>query len=410
MSKRGFLTRILISGLRPGQLVMQVLGLLFSFALLVIATQGILDFQSITDSSKEGIGEDIMVLSKPVTKTSLLTKKSFFSKGELDSLDSLNSVLEVYPFRQNQVKMGLVTEIKGAPPFPPSEVFGLECIDSEVIDGVKTDWEWSYSKDSLVDVPILLPRDVLRLSSVLTGGVFKFAEGDLLQRAQLYLIVKDSLKKRDVDIVYRARIAGFSDRISAVLAPCTFVDHLNSNYLRPQDVDTLPQRIAIKYDVERILELKEYIQVQGYETNESKLKSGEHAALFRGAFLGVGMLGFFVLLLSLTGVLLTVQLMITRSKEQIESILIQGIHPLAVLTWYIKGLAILFILLSISAFTAVLALKKHVVIPFLNKFSFAVNGSMISWETMACIGGVVVGMLVVNAAMIFAELRRMFTR
>lgn len=407
MSKRGFLTRILISGLRPGQLVMQILGLLFSFVLLAIATQGIMDYQSVTDASKEGIGEDFMVLSKPVQKSGFgKSKETFFRQSELDSLDSLNSVLAIHPFKRNAVDMSLIIDVNGAP--IRSDMFGLECIHSEVIDGAKTAWDWSYSKDSLIDVPILLPKDFLRLSSVLTNGFITLAEDDL-SSLSLRLIPADSLKK-NTNASFNARIAGYSDRISAVLAPCAFVDHLNSNFVRPQDVDTLPQRIAIKYDVERILELKEYIQVQGYDTNESKLKSGEHAALFRGAFLGVGMLGFFVLLLSLTGVLLTVQLMITRSKEQIESILIQGIHPLTVLTWYIKGLAILFVLLSISAFTAVLALKKHVVIPFLNKFSFAVNGSMISWETMACIGGVVVGMLVVNAAMIFAELRRMFTR
>ena len=407
MSKRGFLTRILISGLRPGQLVMQILGLLFSFVLLAIATQGIMDYQSVTDASKEGIGEDFMVLSKPVQKSGFgKSKETFFRQSELDSLDSLNSVLAIHPFKRNAVDMSLIIDVNGAP--IRSDMFGLECIHSEVIDGAKTAWDWSYSKDSLIDVPILLPKDFLRLSSVLTNGFITLAEDDL-SSLSLRLIPADSLKK-NTNASFNARIAGYSDRISAVLAPCAFVDHLNSNFVRPQDVDTLPQRIAIKYDVERILELKEYIQVQGYDTNESKLKSGEHAALFRGAFLGVGMLGFFVLLLSLTGVLLTVQLMITRSKEQIESILIQGIHPLTVLTWYIKGLAILFVLLSISAFTAVLALKKHVVIPFLNKFSFAVNGSMISWETMACIGGVVVGMLVVNTAMIFAELRRMFTR
>ena len=407
MSKRRFLTRILISGLRPSQLVMQVLGLLFSFVLLAIATQGTVDYQSVTDASKEGIGEDIMVLSKPVQKSGFgKAKESFFRQGELDSLDSLTSVLEIYPFQRNAVDMSLIIDVNGAP--IRSDMFGLECIHSDVIDDAKTTWQWSYSKDSLPDVPILLPKDFLRLSSVLTNGFITLAEDDL-STLSLQLIPRDSLKKR-TNASFNARIAGYSDRISAVLAPCAFVDYLNSNFVRPQDVDTLPQRIAVKFDLERILELKEYIQAQGYDTNESKMKSGEHAALFRGAFLGVGMLGFFVLLLSLTGVLLTVQLMITRSKEQIESILIQGIHPLAVLTWYIKGLAILFVLLSMSAFAAVFAIKKHVVIPFLDKFSFAVSGSMISWETVVFISVVVAGMLLVNAAMIFAELRRMFTR
>ncbi|MEC7159633.1 MAG: hypothetical protein VXW24_04995, partial [Bacteroidota bacterium] len=63
MRRPPFLTRILISGLRPSQLVMQVAGLLFSFVLMAIAMQGFIDYQSIRDASQEGIGEDVMILS-----------------------------------------------------------------------------------------------------------------------------------------------------------------------------------------------------------------------------------------------------------------------------------------------------------------------------------------------------------
>lgn len=399
MSKPKFLTRILISGLRPGQLVMQVLGLLFSFMLLAIATQGTLDYQSISDASKEGIGEDIIVLSKR-------SKQPSFEKAELDSLKSLVSVLEVYPFKSNQVDMEMGFE--GLGKAARSDYFGFECIDSDVLATEQWDWDWSFSTDSLAEVPILIPKDFLRLSSVLTSDNIPLSENEL-KYFRLELMPKDSLNN-PTNASFKARVVGSSDRISAVVVPCGFVDYLNSTFVRKKSLKLKPKRIAVKFDVERVIELKEYINAQGYETNESKLRSGEHAALFRGAFIAVGMLGLFVLLLSLTGVLLTVQLMITRSKEQIESVLIQGIHPRTVLGWYIKGLTILFVFLSIMAFIAVYMLKKIYVIPFLDKFSFVVSTSMISWETLAFIGIVVAGMLLVNATMIFLELRRMFTR
>ena len=51
-----------------------------------------------------------------------------------------------------------------------------------------------------------------------------------------------------------------------------------------------------------------------------------------------------------------------------------------------------------------------VVLPFLDGFSFAVEGQVLSWKTFVFLGFVVVTMVAVNAAMIFVELRRMFIR
>ncbi|MGB0457464.1 MAG: hypothetical protein ACPGGH_03980 [Chitinophagales bacterium] len=408
MRRTAFLTRILISGLRPSQLVVQVAGLLFSFVLMAIAMQGFIDYQSIKDASKEGIGEDIMILSKPVTETGFGdAEEVFFRQSELDSLDSLSSVIDVYPFQRNLVNMSLLIDVQGAP--IRSDMFGVECVNPAIIDGIETDWSWSLTKDGMMDVPILLPKDFLRLSSVLTSGFISLAEDDLTS-LRLKLLPSDSLRY-PTKASFNARIAGYSDRISAVLVPCDFLEYLNTTFAYPQDkTDTLPKRVAVRFALERIVELKEYLLDHGYETNETKLRTGENAALFRGAFIAVGMLGFFVLLLSLTGVLLTVQLMLTRSKEQIESILIQGISPHSILMWYVKGLAILFLAVSIVAFFVVVAIKTQIVLPFLDGFSFAIEGQVLSWKTQVFLGVVVVTMVVVNAAMIFVELRRMFTR
>ena len=408
MRKPPFLTRILISGLRPSQLVMQVAGLLFSFVLMAIAVQGFIDYQSIRDASQEGIGEDIMILSKPVTETGFGdAEEVFFRYSELDSLDLLSSVINVYPFQRNLVNMSLLIDVKGAP--IRSDMFGVECVDPAIIDGIDSDWSWSWTEDGVMDVPILLPKDFLRLSSVLTSGFISLAEDDLTS-LKLKLLPSDSLRY-PTKASFNAKIAGYSDRISAVLVPCDFLEHLNTTFAYPRaESDTLSKRIAVKFDLERIVELKQYLADHGYETNETKLRTGENAALFRGAFIAVGMLGFFVLLLSLTGVLLTVQLMLTRSKNQIESILIQGVRPVAVLLWYVKGLALLFLIVSVVAFFVVYGIKTMVVLPFLDGFSFAVEGQVLSWKTFVFLGFVVVTMLDVNAAMIFVELRRMFTR
>ena len=106
MRRPPFLTQILISGLRPSQLIMQIAGLLFSFVLMAIAMQGFIDYQSIRDSSREGIGEDIMILSKPVTETGFGDDDEvFFRSSELDSIDSLSSVIDVYPFQRKLISL-----------------------------------------------------------------------------------------------------------------------------------------------------------------------------------------------------------------------------------------------------------------------------------------------------------------
>ena len=78
--------------------------------------------------------------------------------------------------------------------------------------------------------------------------------------------------------------------------------------------------------------------------------------------------------------------------------------------WYVKGLAMLFLMVSIVAFFVVVAIKTHGGFAILDGFSFAIEGQVLSWKTQVFLGVVVVTMVVVNAAMIFVELRRMFTR
>ena len=73
-----------------------------------------------------------------------------------------------------------------------------------------------------------------------------------------------------------------------------------------------------------------------------------------------------------------------------------------------KGLALLFLI--VWSFFVVYGVKTMVVLPFLDGFSFAIEGQVLSWKTLVFLGFVVVTMVAVNAAMIFIELRRMFTR
>ena len=276
---------------------MQVAGLLFSFVLMAIAVQGFIDYQSIRDASQEGIGEDVMILSKPVIETGFGDAEEVFSDNRPDSLDSLSSVINV-SFQRNLVNMSLLFDVKGAP--IRSDMFGVECVDPAIIDGIDSDWSWSLSEDGVMDVPILLPKDFLRLSSVLTSGFISLAEDDLTS-LKLKLLPSDSLRY-PTKAFFNAKIAGYSDRISAVLVPCDFLEHLNTTFAYPRaESDTLSKRIAVRFALERIVELKKHLGDHGYETNETKLRTGENASLFRGAFIAVGMLGFFVLLLSLTG-------------------------------------------------------------------------------------------------------------
>jgi hypothetical protein len=144
---------------------------------------------------------------------------------------------------------------------------------------------------------------------------------------------------------FQGRIAGFSNRISSVLVPKSFMDFANSHYGNNQ-TKPASYRIIVEAKQQELPVIQQFIEEEGYETNEELLKNGKFGSLLQ-AILGIlAVLGIIVMFVSVSSFILYVQLAITRSKYETETLLRQGYPHIKIVQWYSKQLALIFMLIA----------------------------------------------------------------
>ncbi|MGD1847680.1 MAG: hypothetical protein ACFB10_20000, partial [Salibacteraceae bacterium] len=121
---------------------------------------------------------------------------------------------------------------------------------------------------------------------------------------------------------FYARIAGFSDRINAILVPQGFMEYANERFGDREA--RKPSRVLVVCNDPAHPDLEQYLKEEGYETNREKLKNSRMQSVLR---IVVGVLaGISVLIISLALIVFTLsfQLIITGAAEEIQLMLHLG--------------------------------------------------------------------------------------
>jgi uncharacterized integral membrane protein len=156
---------------------------------------------------------------------------------------------------------------------------------------------------------------------------------------------------------FAGKIVGFSNRISSVLVPKSFMSYANSHFGNNQS-ESESYRIIVEAKQQELPKIQQYFKDEGYETNEELLKNGKFGSLLQ-AILGIlGALGIVVMFVSVSSFILYVQLAISRSKYEIETLLRQGYPHKKIVQWYSMKLALIFGIIAILNLTLVFGVKN----------------------------------------------------
>jgi hypothetical protein len=117
----------------------------------------------------------------------------------------------------------------------------------------------------------------------------------------------------------------FSDRINSVLVPQNFLLWANSNFSieAPQGF----ARVYLKTKDANNPDLLTYLDKKGYKANKDKLKFGRTKQTLQGIFSGLGVFGLLVVLMALMLFSFYLQLVIARSRESLQLLLLLGYSP-----------------------------------------------------------------------------------
>ena len=353
--KRSLLSTILYKTQKPSQLIGAIIGSLLGFFLVVAAAQLFADFKTMVTSSEQAIGSQFLVVNKQVSVlNSFKLGKSTFTQNEVTQLKSLPSIKRVGEFTANQFEAVASMSMPGGQSnaVMRTELF-LESVGDDFLDVKPDDWKWNDGDEM---IPMILPTDFINLYN------FNFAPGrglPQLSKATIQMAVFDiDIRGAKGAAHFQGRIAGFSNRITSVLVPKSFMDYANSHY---GNVQSTPEsyRIIVEAKQNELPAIQKHFESEGYETNQELLKNGKFGSLLQAILGIVAVLGILVMFVSVSAFLLYVQLAITRSKYETETLLRQGYPHSNIISWYGKQLAFIMLIIGISTTTLLFFLKSY---------------------------------------------------
>ena len=267
-------------------------------------------------------GSDFISITKIITNENMGRDNSF-KPAEMEELKAQPIIEDVGPLIANQYR------VKGSAGnvIPFSTDLFLESIKNEFIDSVPPGFTWQEGQN---DLPIIFSADFLELYNVFAPSQ------DLPQLSDKTIssinIVVSCYGPQGIQN-YKGHVVGLTDRINSILVPANFMDWSNKYFSGVTVVN--PARVFIKTKDANNPDLLNFVQQKHYHLNKDKTKFGRLKKILQSIISGLGLFGILVILLALMLFSFYLQLMIAKSKDNLQLLLTLGYSP----SWLSKTMA-----------------------------------------------------------------------
>jgi FtsX-like permease family len=296
--------------------LMAVAGLSVAMLLILSAVQIQANYNELLYSkTNQDSVANFLVINKSVTeKTVGATNLSDADIADLKAQPFVDELGVLTPSRFKVAAQSISDQI----PFY-SDIF-FESVPDEFLDVQTADWKWDENANY---IPMIVPNQFLDMYN------FGFATSqDLPQLTQdlvKNLPMEIKIKTADGKERYYGKVVGFSDRISSVLVPQTFMDWANARFGTREN--TKPSRIVIRTKDPGNPQLSTYLSNHGLTTDADKTRFSKYRQVVDTVvniswITGALMLLFAVLIFSLF-----IELTVASCKEEIGLLITLGAAP-----------------------------------------------------------------------------------
>jgi hypothetical protein len=268
------------------------------------------------DKNPKTDGYDYISVTKKITNDNMGEDHSF-NEAEVADLKQQKSIVDATPLLANKF---LVKAI-GSSVLPFTTDLFLESLDNSFIDSIPPNFTWEEGQNTL---PAIMSADYLELYNNVfapSKDLPQFSEKSI---GALYVQIECHTATGEVQI-FKGHIVGLSDRINSVLVPANFLKWANKNFANTTTFK--PQRVFIKTKDANSVDLLNYIQSKDYSVNKDKTKFGRVKQILQAIVSGLSGFGILVILLAMVLFSFYLQLMIARSKDNLQLLLTLGYSP-----------------------------------------------------------------------------------
>lgn len=276
--------------------------------LLFIAALAWIDFRSIlSNKGKEDTMAAYVVIGKKVTNESMLKnpEENLFTTEDVAGLKHLKDVNGVGFLSSNRFP---VSASMGGHLGFYTEMF-LGSVEDKYLDVMPEDWTWQPGQQTL---PIIMSTDFLNLYNygfALSQGLPQLSPTSIKTLPFEITVARGKEK-------FRAQIVGFTDRISSVLVPESFMQEMNKRY-GVTNIDK-PSRLILKVQDPSEKQFVSYLKTKDYTTNEEQLRWNRIRTVVQAIVTSVGGIAVIVVGMALLSFILFVEITVQKAAGHIR--------------------------------------------------------------------------------------------
>lgn len=292
------------------------IGLGIGVLLLLCSVQMYINInQLLKNRNPRKTGYDYISVTKKITNDNIGQDHSF-SQVDLDELKAQDFVEDATPLIANK----FVVTASGGSVIPFTTEIFLEAINKDFIDTVPASFTWNEGQQV---VPIIIASDYLELyNSVFapSHGLPQISSGSVSA-----LLIRLECTGVYGTKIFMGNIVAQSDRINSVIVPLNFLEWANKNIANISSEKS--SRVYIKTDDANNVAFLDFLQQKNYQVNKDKTKFGRVKQILQAVVSGLGGFSILIILLAMMLFSFYLQLMIARSKDNLQLLLQLGYSP-----------------------------------------------------------------------------------
>jgi hypothetical protein len=315
----GLLKKLLLNKGNNSRLWVSLLTLCIGTTLLLLSALLWWNFKELLEGkhNNDSLGSTFLTIGKKVTDQNMgNTHATLFNIAEIEELKNAPEVQDVGVLTANRFPVYAIFSDKVG---FETEMF-LEAADDKYIDTKPSDWQWQPGNQ---DVPVIISSDFLNLYNygfALSQGLPQLSESSIKSVA-FELKIGRGLQT----ISYRAHVAGFSDRISSVLVPQSFIKYGNELFAPGSIIE--PSRLIVKAKDPSDSKFINYLKEKGYTTNNELLKWNKLRSVVEIVASSTGVLALVIMSISILVLILFIELTIAKAASSLSLLLAIGYSP-----------------------------------------------------------------------------------
>lgn len=305
-----------------------------------------------SDGSMAVMSPDYLVVSRPVSLFNTISgASSVFSDEDIEDIRLQPWCVDAGVFTSADFNVAASVQLGGQ---GVGTYLFLESIPDKFMDIKPKGWKFDAQKGVAAEIPIVISKDYLALYN------FGFAGSRGLPQLSESLI-------SDVPIVLkltgnghsdymRAKIVGFSSRLNTIAVPEEFMEWANSRYSAGSQHE--PSRVIVKVNSPGNPAIDTYFTDKGYEVAGDRVNSGKASYFLTVVTSIVVSVGAVISLLAFFILMLSIYLLLQKSREKISYLLLLGYTPMQVSMGYFKLIGVVNACVYILSVAAMLALSS----------------------------------------------------